>query len=529
MKINLSINRKQIDKVVAWTNKWMYPHLLVGLSIGLAAIATAISFMNNTILAYGDAESHLNIAKRVFHSITPGAAQLGGIWLPLPHIMLLPFVYFDILWRTGLAGSIVSGFSFVVSSIFLYKTTHFLTKNKVAGFISFLVFALNPNILYIQTTPMTEMVLIMFFILSGYYFIRYIYESKNLMHLIAAGFFGFCASLSRYDGWFLVLFEAFSLMVLYVRTPSKWKELEGKLILYCTMAFFGIALWMLWDYLILGDPFYFTNSQFSAKTQQQSWYSRGELPAYHNIITAFSYYTITSMSNVGLVVFVVGVIGFLIYAYKNRSIKSYVTLLVLLVPFIFNVVTLFLGQSVIFIPHLTPSTFEWRLFNVRYGVMMMPVVAFFAAYLFVRSSNKAKTLLIALFLLQFVLFGVGYSKAMTLADGTEGLSRAKLPDAQNWISKHYDGGLVLIDDYARSISIVRSTIPMQNVIYVGNKYYWEDSFYNPEKYAKWIIMQKDDDVWKGIYDKKVIQQRLYKYFNKVYTSPTILIFKRMGT
>jgi hypothetical protein len=83
-----------------------------------------------------------------------------------------------------------------------------------------------------------------------------------------------------------------------------------------------------------------------------------------------------------------------------------------------------------------------------------------------------------------------------------------------------------MDDYARTVSIVRSGIPMHEVIYIGNKPYWEESFYQPEKYATWIVMQKEDQVWKAINDNRIIRNRMYKYFSKVYTSPDILIFKR---
>src|SRR3989344_1967003 len=134
-------------------------------------LATVWAFVNRYITAYGDAESHLNIAKRVVDSLTPGFAQLGGIWLPLPHILLMPFVYFDIFWRSGLAGSIVSGIAFVVSALYIYKTTQLLTKNTGASFLASLIFILNPNVLYLQSTPMTELPLIVFFVLSTYYFI----------------------------------------------------------------------------------------------------------------------------------------------------------------------------------------------------------------------------------------------------------------------------------------------------------------------------------------------------------------------
>ncbi|HJX82750.1 MAG TPA: hypothetical protein VJ723_00240, partial [Candidatus Angelobacter sp.] len=78
----------------------------------LAAITSAISlaallfyFHRGAILLYGDAVAHINIARRVFDSRTPGLFQLGTVWLPLQHILNIPFIFNDWLWRTGLGAS----------------------------------------------------------------------------------------------------------------------------------------------------------------------------------------------------------------------------------------------------------------------------------------------------------------------------------------------------------------------------------------------------------------------------------------
>jgi len=44
-------------------------------------------------LLYGDAVAHINIARRVFDSRTPGLLQLGTVWLPLPHLLMIPFLF----------------------------------------------------------------------------------------------------------------------------------------------------------------------------------------------------------------------------------------------------------------------------------------------------------------------------------------------------------------------------------------------------------------------------------------------------
>lgn len=497
------------------------------LSMLLSILASFYFFQKDYIIAYGDSESHLNIAKRVVHSLTPGFSQLGGIWLPLTHLLMVPFVYFDPLWRTGLAGAIVSGISFIISGVFIYKITYLLTNKISAAILSALVFLLNPNILYMQATPMTELNLIAFFVLSTYFYIKFLKNDRDLLSLIFAAFFGFCATLTRYDGWFLVLFESLCLVGVY--GFKHYKILEGKFILFASLAFFGILLWLAWDFLILGDPFYFTNSQFSAKSQQQSWLLRGELPAYQNLPLSVLYYLVTSISNYGILVSVFSFIGLVYYFIYERNKEKNLILLLLLVPFIFNVITLYLGQSVIFIPSLTPASFEWQLFNVRYGMMMIPTFAFFFGYLSTKIFKPLQFLLIAIIIIQIGLFATGFSKILSLEDGLAGLSAAKKPDAQYWLEKNYDGGLVLVDDYARTLSIVRTNIPMQNVIYIGNKPYWEESLKEPEKYAKWVVMQKDDTVWVSILGRKEVEDRLYKYFQKVYTSPEVLIFKRTST
>ncbi|MDR3643274.1 MAG: hypothetical protein P4L74_06655 [Candidatus Doudnabacteria bacterium] len=506
----------------------------------LAVASTAYSFAMGYIISYGDAESHLNIAKRVVDSLTPGFAQLGGIWLPLPHLLLIPFVYSDFLWRTGLAGSIVSGACFIVSAVFLYKTVFLVSKNRAAALFGALVFILNPNILYLQTTPMSELVLIVFFILSTYYFIKYVGDQSDLPALLLAAFYGFCATISRYDGWFLVAIEAVVLILLPLagapKSPGKfwqfakssYKKIEGKAVLFSTLAFFGIILWFGWGWLILGDPLYFTDSDYSAKSQQLAWAARNELPGKGHAVVSFLYYFVTSMSNAGVIMFTLAIFGLAVYLFKNKSPGRWFVAAVLLAPFIFNVLSLYLGQSVIFIPSLTPTSYDWTLFNVRYGVMMVPCVAFCAGYLFSQIRPGGRSLLAILSVLQIGLFVVGYSPVISMQDGVVGLSSEihQVPDAQYFVDKNYDGGLVLQDDFARTISIIKSPIPMKNTIYVGNKPYYQESLQEPEKYARWIFMQQNDEIWKALYDDPAMQGRLYKYFTKVYTSPTILIFKR---
>lgn len=281
--------------------------------------------------------------------------------------------------------------------------------------------------------------------------------------------------------------------------------------------------------MILGDPLYFTNSPFSAKSQQNGWAARGELPSYHHLPSAFVYYTVTAASNAGVGIFVLATLGLVVYLLRQRTQQQRLLCLILLAPFVFNVVTLYLGQSVIFIPTLTSTTFEWQLFNVRYGVMMLPTVALLVGYVFAQSRRSLQAGVLLVVAGTCFLFATGQTQAISLQDGTVGLSHSRSSDAEQWLAHHYDGGFVLFDDYARVLSTIRSGIPMQNVITIGNQPYWNESLTHPETYPRWIVMQVDqnDIVYRHLFLEQAQQQHVYKYFQKVYTSPAILIFRRM--
>ena len=86
------------------------PRLRAVILVGyIAAFASVIAFLwysrHNQVLLYGDAVAHINIARRVFDSRTPGLRQLGTVWLPLPHLLIIPFIISDWSWHTGFGGS----------------------------------------------------------------------------------------------------------------------------------------------------------------------------------------------------------------------------------------------------------------------------------------------------------------------------------------------------------------------------------------------------------------------------------------
>ena len=89
--------------------------VVIGLLAGVSFAMVRWCAANGYLLYWGDAMAHLNIARRIVDSRTPGYEQIGTVWLPLPHLLMLPFVGDDELWRSGLAGAIPSAVAFVAA------------------------------------------------------------------------------------------------------------------------------------------------------------------------------------------------------------------------------------------------------------------------------------------------------------------------------------------------------------------------------------------------------------------------------
>src|SRR6266702_3224052 len=144
----------------------------------LLVVAAAISIASflyyvrhGDLLLYGDAVAHINIARRVFDSRTPGLLQLGTVWLPLPHLLMMPFLVSKWAWRTGLGGSVPSMAAYVIGTAGISRLARGAlafpsepdVAARLAGWFAALIYAANPNLIYLQTTAMTEPLYLAFF------------------------------------------------------------------------------------------------------------------------------------------------------------------------------------------------------------------------------------------------------------------------------------------------------------------------------------------------------------------------------
>lgn len=462
--------------------------LIIALLIIISTASFLIFYQNGLGLAYNDARSHLDIARRVVESLKPGLAQLGSVWLPLTHALMIPTIWNDFMWHSGLSGALQSMIAYVATGLLVYKFLEKLNTEILVRIIGVAIFALNLNILYLQSTAMTELVLIATMTAGTYYLLTWA-QDKKLTSLIACGFFIFLSTLVRYDGWFLLAIAAVIIGVLSWQNFGK-KSTEGLIIFFLTLASFGIILWFLWNLLIFKDPLYFSFGPYSARAQQLRLEQAGVLATKGDLLFSAKIYLYSVIYNLNAFTFILSIFG-MVALWLEKSIKKSVRIaavILLTVPFFFNVLALYLGHSVLFIQGLSGNT--W--FNVRYGVMMLPAAAVFVGYL-VHKIKPLRVVIIGL-LLFVTFFSLANVDAVTIDDARVGSSQKNVSEVSGWLNQNTKDkkGFILIAAASHDAIIFSSGLPMKKFIHEGTGAYWGSATTSPDRWARWIVMRTND-------------------------------------
>ncbi len=456
--------------------------------IAISILAFLVYLDNGLGLAYNDARSHLDIGRRVVEGLKPGFAQLGSVWLPLPHLLMVPTIWSDFMWHTGLSGALQSMISFVGTGMMIVYFLRRIGASLLGQIIGLLVFVANINILYLQSTAMTELLLIAT-MTAGVYELVMWHRDDKLLNLVKAAFFIMLSTLIRYDGWFL-LFLATLLVAFHTLRKKGFKASEGTSVLFITLGAFGIVLWVLWNTIIFKDPLYFAFGPYSAHAQQEQLDQAGVLATKHNLLLSSKIYLYALAYNSGAYALILGIIGG-IYFFFDKKIAGAVRLAstALFAPLLFNIIALYLGHSVLFVQGISGDT--W--FNVRYGVMMVPSLAIFIGYLVSRVSSLRYVLIGSLVLVTVI--SVINNDAVTIDDARVGSSQKNVSEVSGWLSQNAKerDGFVLISAASHDAIIFSSGLPMKKFIHEGTGKYWESATTSPDRWARWIIMRTNDN------------------------------------
>ncbi len=378
----------------------------------VGAIASAVSllsllyyFQHGEILLYGDAVAHINIARRVFDSQTPGLLQLGTVWLPLPHLLMIPLLLSDSLWQSGLAGSIPSMIAYVLGVVGVFRLARGLltsdvgngSATRVSAWVAAFVYAANPNLIYLQTTAMTESLYLALFVWAAVYFAESIRAIRNnppeKAVQVGATLFrcGLClaaAELTRYDGWFLAAAIGTIVSVLAIQ---RWQDraFRRSAIKFLVAIAVVPLLWLAYNATVYGNPLEFANGPYSAKAIQQ--HSAALNPAENHVVTAATYFLKSAELNMApgnggrlWLAATVAALGFALWRLRAQA----ATFLLLCVPIAFYAFSIAHGGVPLYVPSWWP--FTW--YNIRYGLQLLPLLSVSAGILLAALLTAGKRL-----------------------------------------------------------------------------------------------------------------------------------------
>jgi 4-amino-4-deoxy-L-arabinose transferase-like glycosyltransferase len=468
--------------------------------VGLAAtVMSLIAYVTTVrlggVLLYVDSISHLEIARRVVSSTSPGLAQLGYVWLPLPHLLMLPLVWISPLYQNGFAGSIVSMAAYVATAVLIYKIAFRLTSRKFAGVIAAGVFALNVNMLYMQSTPMTE-ALLFCTLAAMVYCIQQWADTDKYQYLLAGAVAALCGTLTRYESWPVLGCLAIAVVVIAWQrknarlTPKiRWTSTQDRFIAFAVVAFAGIAAWLIWNWAIFGNPLNFQAGQFA---KPSNWVSSGE-PFIGNWLIATKTYWYAMLDNETsplLLLAGAGLVCLIVREWRiKRTAARSLPVLSLLVIVPFFIVSLYKGQRPLHVLQISND-----LYNVRFGLIMLVPTAIGIGYLVGTLQRFRPAMYVAGGLVLALAIGLGASgvrhdNVITYTAARETLtstSVVKQAPVVAFLKTHYTGGLVLMESFGNEN--VAFQIPSDQLVYEGSYRQWLPSLQDPAAHhIEWII------------------------------------------
>ena len=509
------------------STRWDDETMLVTWLAGCVALVSFLFYLRHgDVLLYGDAVAHINIARRVFDSRTPGLLQLGTVWLPLPHLLMIPFIFSDWMWRTGVGGSIPSLIAYIFGTVGIFRLVRGGLSSlsvpnggaRVAAWIAAVIYAGNPNLIYLQSTAMTEPLYLALFVWAVVFFSEFVDTARRDVPAAQSSLLkcGWClagACLTRYDGWFLAV-AITAVAVLVIAASGR----EGK-VHYRTAAKFvllaaaGPVLWIAYNAIVYRNPLEFANGPYSAKAIERKTTPPGAPlhPGADNLPVAASFFiksgeimmTESNWHRLWLALALLGAAGVLILERRLWP------LLLLWMPLPFYTLSVAYSGVPIFIPPWWPHT----LYNVRYGSELLPAFAVFATLAvyfsarFVASGSARVGLTGALVILLIVSYAaiwraqpVAFREAWINSRSRIAIER-ELANTLNELP-HNSTLLMYLGEHPGALQ--RAGIPLRQVIYEGNHRswrqpadsdgLWEHALANPAQYVDYVVASDGDAV-----------------------------------
>lgn len=228
-----------------------------------------------------DGISRVANAFYVLYSRDPHLGAIGFVWNPLPSLVdlvfLLLYPWIPAMATKGIAGLLMSAI-FAAATAGIAAQAFF--KRGLPGWsaVAFsLLFAFNPMIFIFGFNGMSDAPFMFFVVLSIVCFLNWL-DTNKTGELVIASFSLAFAFWSRYEavpfGFSMILSSVIAVMLYqtYGRTDKagiriKWSRTEGVLLIIALPLLYSGLLWILMNAVIMGNPFYFLNGEYTNVAQ----------------------------------------------------------------------------------------------------------------------------------------------------------------------------------------------------------------------------------------------------------------------
>ena len=499
------------DEVRPATREETFPVALAALVLGFVALLVCIQ--HGYLLLYGDAVAHLGIARRILDSRNPGLIQLGGVWLPLPHLLMVPFVQKIQWWQSGLAGAWPSLASYILSVVGLYRLARRVMTPRWA-FAATAFYALNPNLLYLSTTAMTEplfLAIVIWLVLLTMECIAAIHAGKNTAvarRLIGIAVLILAAVFTRYDGWILGAAVWCVLTWQLARNRDVWRGVAPSFVLFTLLTVAGPLSWLAYNQHFFHDPLDFLRGPYSAAAidKRTTPPGAGHYPGWHNPVWALILYMRTAQVDaaaweIGFGVMAMAIGGLVLAIRRRIELAS----LLLWMPLPFYVYSIAYGSVPIFIPQLRPHSY----YNSRYGMEMLPVLAVFMMLVMMwvqRRWDASRPLLtrllhpIVLFLIVVDSAAMIYGVPLVLKEGkVNSVTRIAFEQNLGRILQSFPAGVPILMYNSDHVGALQDAgIPLRQTVNEGDYDSWKAALAAPAQHAAYVVAIAGDAVSKAV-------------------------------
>ena len=484
--------------------------VVVASSVAASALAGLWSWHNHAMLNYGDAVAHLHIARRVIDSHRPGLSQLGSVWLPLPHLLMIPFVAVYAWWANGIAGLIPSALAYIAGSTGIYRLArHWL--RPPAAVVALLFFGLNPNLLYLQTTAMTEPLFLCEMVWLGVWLVEWRAALNNdpplaARRLALIALVLVAAVFTRYDGWILAFLAWTSIGIVQLRTST----LRSRTFWIASAAVVAAPLvWFLYNAVVFGDWLDFARGPYSAAAIELRTATPGSgppHPGWHNPWVSLLFFVKCaemdaapeSWGNALLWISLLGT-G---WAWLTSHRRAFHWTLLLWLPIPFYAYSISFGSVPIFLPVWWPHS--W--YNTRYGMEMLPAFALglaFAAQFALAAAREFKPHAVAYAASVLYLIVLLDQRAvlrdhpLTYVEGVKNIESRRafeeqIPPVLRSLLSAHPGGEVLMGTSVYPNLVAFSGIPLRQTINESDREFYSEALADPAAHAA-IVLAFDGD------------------------------------